>query len=76
MMFIYFWLSYCDKYHVERISIAVENIDHLFHLVSQIMKADRLHLLLLSDGTRIDEDEYLSSIEDDPELTVCTKEQI
>ena len=76
MMFIHFWLSYCDEYPVERISIAVENIDHLFHLVSQIMKADRLHLFLLSGGTRIDEDEYLSSLEDDPEFIVCTKEQI
>ena len=40
------------------------------------MEADRLHLFLLSDGTRIDENEYLSSLKDDTELIVCTEEQI
>ena len=40
------------------------------------MKADMLHLFLLSDGTQTDEDEYLSSLEDATELIVCTEEQI
>ena len=73
---MYFWLNYCDENHIERVPIAVENIGHLFHLASQIIKADRLHLFLLSDGTQIDEDEYLSSLEDSIELIVCTEEQI
>ena len=73
---MYFWLNYCDENYVERIPIVMENIGHLFHLASQIIKADRLHLFLLSDGTRIDEDEYLSSLEDGTELIVCTEEQI
>ena len=34
-MFMYFWLTYCDKNHVERIPIAVININHLFHLASE-----------------------------------------
>ena len=76
MMLMYFWLNYCDENYVERIPIVMENIGHLFHLASQIIKADRLHLFLLSDGTRIDEDEYLSSLEDGTELIVCTEEQI
>ena len=29
------------------------NIDHLFQIASEIIEADRLHLYLLSDGTRI-----------------------
>ena len=74
--FMYFWLNYCDKNHIERIPIPVKNIGHLFHLVSEIIKADRLHLLLLSDGTRIDDNEYLESLENDTELTVCTEVQI
>ena len=41
-----------------------------------MIKADRLHLFLLSDGTRICEDEYLSSLEDGTELIICTEEQI
>ena len=74
--FMYFWLNYCDENHIERILIAVENIDHLFRLASEIIEADRLHLFLLSDGTRIDDNEYLSSLENGTELIVCTEEQI
>ena len=73
--FMYFWLNYCEN-HIERIPVAVKNIDHLFNLVSEIIKADRLHLFLLSDGTRIDDNEYLESLENDTELIVCTEEQI
>ena len=64
------------KNHIERIPIAAENLGHLFHLSSEIIKADRLHLFLLSDGTRIDDNEYLESLENDTELTVCTEVQI
>ena len=75
-MFMYFRLNYCDENHIERIPIAVENIDYLFRLASEIIEADRLHLFLLSDGIRIDEDEYFSSLEDGTELIICTEEQI
>ena len=74
--FMYFWLNYCDKNHIERIPVAVENINHLSRLASEIIEADRLHLFLLSDGTRIDDNEYLESLENDTELTVCTEVQI
>ena len=59
-MFMYFWLNYSDEnHHVERVPIAVKNINHLFHMASEIIEADRLHLVLLSDGIQIDENEYL-----------------
>ena len=59
-MFMYFWLNYSDEnHHVERVPIAVKNINHLFHMASEITEADRLHLFLLSDGTQIDENDYL-----------------
>ena len=74
--FQYFWLNYYDENHIERILVAVRNIDHLFNLASEIMKADRLHLFLLSDGTRIDDNKYLESLENGTELIVCTEEQI
>ena len=74
--FIYFWLNYCHKNHIERIPVAVKNIDHLFNLASEITEADRLHLFLLSDGARIDDNEYLSSLENSTELIVCKEEQI
>ena len=74
--FMYFWLNYCDKNHMERISIAVKDIYHLFNMVSETIKVDNLHLFLLSDGTRIDDNEYPESLENGTELIVCTKEQI
>ena len=46
------------------------------NLASEIIKADRPHLFLLSDGTRIDDNEYLESLENGTELSVCTEEQI
>ena len=45
-------------------------------MASEIIEADRLHLFLLSDGTRIDNNEYLSRLENGTELIVCTEEQI
>ena len=73
---MYFWLNYCDKNHIEKISVTVKNIDHLFNMASEIIEADRLHLFLLSDGTQIDDNEYLESLENGTELIVCTEEQI
>ena len=74
--FMYFWLNYRDKNHIERIPVAVKNIDHFFNKASEIIEADRLHLLLLSDGTRTDDNEYLSNLENGTELIVCTEEEI
>ena len=59
-----------------RISIALKDIDHLFNMASEIIKADSLHLFLLFDSTRIDNKEYLESLENDTELIVCMEEQI
>ena len=75
--FRYFWLNYCDENHqIERIPVAVKDIYHLFNQASEMIKADKFHLFLLSDGTRTDDNEYLSSLENGAELIVCTKEQI
>ena len=59
VVFMYFWLNYCNENHVERIPIAVKNINHFFNMVSEIIEADNLRLFLLSDSTRIDNYEYL-----------------
>ena len=76
--FLYFWLkNYCNGNHnIERIPIAMKDIDHLFSLASEIIEADRLHLFLLSDGTQIDDNEYLESLENSTELIVSMEEQI
>ena len=51
-------------------------MDPLFRLASEIIEADGFLLILLSDGTRIDDNEYLRSLENGTEFIVCTEEQI
>ena len=69
------WLNYCDKNdHIMRIPIAVKDIDHLFNLANRIIEGDNLHLFLLYDGTRNDDNEYLNILENGTELIVCTGE--
>ena len=76
VVFMHFWLNYCHKNHTERIPIGVKDIDHLYYMASKIIEADKLHLFLLSDGTQIDNNEYLSSLENGAELIACTEEQM
>ena len=43
-MFLYFWLNYSDENnHIERIPIAVKNIDHHFCMTSEIFESDKLY---------------------------------
>ena len=42
-------------------------------MASEIIKAESLHLFLLFDGTRIDDNEYLKSLENGTELIACTE---
>ena len=51
-------------------------MDPLFRLASEIIEANGFLLILLSDGTRIDDNEYLRSLENGTELIICTEEQI
>ena len=78
VVFMYFWLNCCNEntHHIERIPVDVKDIDQLFCMTSEIIDADRLHLFLLSDGTRIDDNEYLISLENGTELIFCSEEQI
>ena len=45
-------------------------------MASEIIESDRLRLFLLSDGTRIDDNEDLERLETATVLIVCAKEQI
>ena len=40
VVFMYFWLNYCNENQIERIPVGVKNIDHLFNMDSEIIKAD------------------------------------
>ena len=45
-------------------------------MASELFESGKLHLLVISDGTRIDDNEYLKSLENATELTVCTEEKM
>ena len=74
-----FNLIYIDNQHksVEKIPIAVRNISTIFDIAEEIYDIGResLILLLFEDGTRIDDNEYLQSLNKDTELFICSKEQ-
>ena len=54
--FMYFWLNYSDKSnHLENILVALKNIDDLFCVASDLLESDKQYLLLLSDGTQIND---------------------
>ena len=45
-------------------------------MASEIIESDKLHLFLPSDGTRIDDNEYLETLENGTESIILTEEQI
>ena len=45
-------------------------------MTSEIIEADNLYLILLSVGTRIDDNGCLESLENGTELILCTEEKI
>ena len=77
--FMYFNLIYIDsnKKSLEKIPIAVRSIMTIFDMAEQILDIERqsLVLLLFEDGTRIDDKEYLESLNEDTDLLICTEEQ-
>ena len=67
---MYFWLNYSDgSNHIERIPVAVKNIDHIFRMANEIIESGKQHLFLLSEGTRIDDNKYFESLEIATELS-------
>lgn len=55
-----FWLSYSDKNnHLERIPVAGKSIKYLSCMASELLESDKLHLFLLSNSARTNNNEYL-----------------
>ena len=54
----------------------MKNMGHPFRMACEIIEFDVFNLFLLSDGTRIDDNEYLEILERGTELIVCTENQI
>lgn len=54
--FMYVLLNYSNKNnHIERISVATKNKEHILPMASEIIGSDQLYLFLLSHGTWIDD---------------------
>ena len=73
---MYFWLNYYNENHIGKIPVTVKDIYQLFNMASEMIGADNLYLFWFSDWTRIDNNKYISSLENDTELIVCTEEQV
>ena len=76
---MYFNLIYIDSHRksLEKIPIAARSITTIFDMAEQILDIERqsLVLLLFEDDTRIDDKEYLESLNEDTDLLICTEEQ-
>ena len=49
---------------IDRIPVAVKNIDQICRLASEILESDdELHLVLLSDRTRVSDNEYVENLD-------------
>ena len=76
---MYFDLIYIDSHEksLEKTSIALRSITTIFNMAEQILdiKRQSLVLLLFEDGTRINDKEYLESLNEDIDLLICTEEQ-
>ena len=46
----------------------MKDIDHLFCIASELLESNKLNLFSLSDGTRIDDNEYLKILENAKKL--------
>ena len=74
----FFTLMYIeDNSRMDRKRICVNNILDIFKMGAEIYNVEKevLVLLLFQDGTRIDDDEYLRTVDDGTDLLICTKEQ-
>lgn len=67
---MYFWLNYSEKGKQSpwNNSSCYENIDHLFCMTSEKFESDELLMFLFSDGTQINNNEHLKSLENAAEL--------
>ena len=76
---MYFNLIYINSHEksLEKIPIAVRSITTIFDMAEQILDIERQSLVLLpfEDGTRIDDEEYLESLNEDTDLLICTEER-
>ena len=68
-------MNYYNKNnHLQRIPVAAKNVDHTSGMAGEKLKS--VHLFSLWDGTRINDNKYLESLETATVLTVCTRQRM
>ena len=73
----HFELLYVENDLFNSIPIYVQNIMGIYSMGEKIYNRPKesLRILLFDDGTLIDNDEYLQTVNDGTELLICTEEQ-
>ena len=61
--------------HIETFPLGVKNNEHLFCKARKLFESDELFLFLALDGTQIDENENLNSLETTTGITVSAEKQ-
>ena len=61
--------------HNETFPLGVKNNEHLFCKARKLFESDELFLFLALDGTQIDENENLNSLETTTEITASAEKQ-
>ena len=74
---MFFILNVCGENGFYHCSVLVSDINHLFCKASDILKCSKqdLSLFLFVDGTLIDENDYLKTLEPGTELIVSKSDQ-
>lgn len=61
---MYIWLNHSNRNnHIKKVLLVVKNIDHIFCMASELLEFDKLCLFLILDGTLINDNGYLESLD-------------
>ena len=73
MIFLLIFL--CQQHGFEKISAQVESLNEILSLSSEILRSESIYLFLFCDGTLIDDNDYLNTLDSGSELLACTTNQ-
>ena len=74
---MFFILHFCGENGFDHCSVHASDINHLFCEASDVLKCSKqdLSLFLFVDGTLMDENDYLKTLEPGTELIVCKSDR-
>ena len=65
----------CQEHSFEKISVQVESLGEILSLASEILHSESIRLFLFSEGTLIDDNNYLNTLDSGSELLACKTDQ-